>query len=63
MRDGYVILFGKNFYVYDNNGVRQNATKNAVMKEINKVKRTERANYLKKTKSFYRMPTSRDYED
>ena len=63
MRSGYVILFGKNYYMYDNNGVRQSTSKNEIMREISKVDRKERANYLKKTKSFYRMPTARSYED
>ena len=63
MRGGYVILFGKNYYMYDNNGVRQSTSKNEIMREISKVDRKERASYLKKTKSFYRMPTTRSYED
>ncbi len=63
MRSGYVILFGKNYYMYDNNGIRQSTSKNEIMKEIAKVNRTERANYLKNSKSFYRMPVSRSYED
>ena len=63
MRSGYMVVSGKSFYVYDNLGNRQNASKNSVYQDILKQKASERANYLKKSKNYYHMPTSRDYSD
>ena len=63
MKDGYAIHFGKSLLMYDNDGVKQSSTKNAIMKEIIKHKKADRAAYLSNTKIFYRMPVSRDYAD
>ena len=61
IRDGYAVVFGKSFYVYDNLGNKQNSSNNNIYKDILKHKTSERANYLKKTSSYYHMPVSRSY--
>ncbi len=61
IRDGYAVVFGKSFYVYDNLGNKQNSSNNNIYKDILKHKTSERADYLKKTSSYYHMPVSRSY--
>lgn len=63
VRDSFVVRSGRSIEVYNSLGERQGSTKNAVYKEIMQQKVSERANYLRKTSSFYAMPASRDYSD
>ncbi len=63
-REGYLFSYGKTLAGVDKNGTKQTQSKNAIMKEINHVKKADRLKYLNNTKNkFYHMPLTRDYTD